>query len=92
VKAFGLIARIVPSHLQDATPLALGQEFSGYATQLAYGTAGIAVILPLAQGGSAVGTGSNINVGLDVAVVKEVAMLTSIAFIGAPNKLGSGCT
>jgi len=90
VKAFAHIIKIGRTHLQDATPLTLGQEFSGYATQLAYGIERIEASLPrlkmLAQGGTAVGTGLNTKLGFDVAVAKEVTKLTGIDFTTAPNK------
>ncbi|KAL0635392.1 fumarase fum1 [Maublancomyces gigas] len=90
VKAFEHIIKIGRTHLQDATPLTLGQEFSGYATQLAYGVERIEGVLPrlklLAQGGTAVGTGLNTRKGFDVAVATEVSKLTGIEFKTAPNK------
>ena len=90
VKAFDHIIKIGRTHLQDATPLTLGQEFSGYATQLAYGIERIEATLPrlklLAQGGTAVGTGLNTKAGFDVAVAAEVSSLTGIDFRTAPNK------
>ena len=90
VKAFDHIIKIGRTHLQDATPLTLGQEFSGYATQLAYGVERIEATLPrlklLAQGGTAVGTGLNTRAGFDVAVAAEVSGLTGINFRTAPNK------
>jgi fumarate hydratase class II len=90
VKAFDHIIKIGRTHLQDATPLTLGQEFSGYAAQLEYGIARVEAALPrlklLAQGGTAVGTGLNTKVGFDVKVADEVAKLTGIDFKTAPNK------
>ncbi|CUS15461.1 unnamed protein product [Tuber aestivum] len=90
VKAFEKIIKIGRTHLQDATPLTLGQEFSGYATQLAYGIERIEATLPrlklLAQGGTAVGTGLNTKKGFDVAVAAEVSKLTGTEFKTAPNK------
>ena len=90
VKSFEKIIKIGRTHLQDATPLTLGQEFSGYATQLAYGVERIEATLPrlklLAQGGTAVGTGLNTKKGFDVAVAAEVSKLTGIEFKTAPNK------
>lgn len=90
VAAFNHIIKIGRTHLQDATPLTLGQEFSGYATQLAYGIERIEATLPrlklLAQGGTAVGTGLNTRVGFDVAIAAEVERLTGIDFKTAPNK------
>jgi fumarate hydratase class II len=93
VQAFDHIIKIGRTHLQDATPLTLGQEFSGYATQLAYGIERIESALPhlklLAQGGTAVGTGLNTKKGFDVAVAAEVSNLTGIDFKTAPNKFES---
>ena len=90
VAAFGEIIKIGRTHLQDATPLTLGQEFSGYAAQLAYGVERVEGTLPrlrlLAQGGTAVGTGLNTRKGFDVAVAEEVSKLTGISFQTAPNK------
>ncbi|KAI5807065.1 fumarate hydratase, class II [Geopyxis carbonaria] len=90
VKEFEHIIKIGRTHLQDATPLTLGQEFSGYATQLAYGIERIEATLPrlklLAQGGTAVGTGLNTPKGFDVAIATEVSKLTGIDFKTAPNK------
>ncbi|KAI5816364.1 fumarate hydratase class II [Pyronema omphalodes] len=90
VAAFNHIIKIGRTHLQDATPLTLGQEFSGYATQLAYGIERVEATLPrlkmLAQGGTAVGTGLNTKEGFDVAIADEVSKLTGIDFITAPNK------
>ncbi|HEX7822077.1 MAG TPA: class II fumarate hydratase [Sphingobium sp.] len=84
------IVKIGRTHLQDATPLTLGQEFSGYAHQLARCRAriddGLWDILPLAQGGTAVGTGLNAPAGFDRAVAAEIATLTGIAFHTADNK------
>jgi len=85
------IVKIGRTHLQDATPLTLGQEFSGYAQQLrnARGRIEAAVargILPLAQGGTAVGTGLNAPAGFDRAMAAEIARLTGLAFVAAPNK------
>ncbi|CAZ83872.1 unnamed protein product [Tuber melanosporum] len=90
VEAFENIIKIGRTHLQDATPLTLGQEFSGYATQLAFGVERIEATLPrlklLAQGGTAVGTGLNTKKGFDVAVAAEVSRLTGTEFKTAPNK------
>jgi len=89
-KSFAEIIKIGRTHTQDATPLTLGQEFSGYAAQLAYGVERIEATLPrlklLAQGGTAVGTGLNTKKGFDVAVAAEVSKLTGIEFKTAPNK------
>ncbi|KAK5584026.1 hypothetical protein RB653_005633 [Dictyostelium firmibasis] len=87
---FNHIIKIGRTHLQDATPLTLGQEFSGYCTQLEYGILRIKDTLPrlynLAQGGTAVGTGLNTPVGFDVDIATEVAKFTGLPFKTAPNK------
>ncbi len=89
-KSFDDIIKIGRTHLQDATPLTLGQEFSGYVTQVAYGIARMEAVLPrlymLAQGGTAVGTGINAKKGFAEAFAKEVARVTKLPFITAPNK------
>jgi len=89
-KKFEKIVKIGRTHLMDATPLTLGQEFSGYATQIAYGIARIKSALPrlyqLAQGGTAVGTGLNAKIGFDIKFAAEVAKVTKLPFITAPNK------
>ncbi|EFA81284.1 fumarate hydratase [Heterostelium album PN500] len=89
-ESFRHIIKIGRTHLQDATPLTLAQEFSGYCTQIEYGIARIESTLPrlyqLAQGGTAVGTGLNTPVGFDVAIAEEVSRLTNIPFKTAPNK------
>ena len=88
--AFEDIIKIGRTHLQDATPLTLGQEFSGYVTQIAYGIERVKATLPrlcqLAQGGTAVGTGINSKKGFAEAFAKEVASVTGLPFITAPNK------
>ncbi|MCY4053417.1 MAG: class II fumarate hydratase [Hyphomicrobiales bacterium] len=88
--AWNDIIKIGRTHLQDATPLTLGQEFSGYVTQLEYALERIQSTLPrlylLAQGGTAVGTGLNAPVGFDEAFAKEVADITGLPFRTAPNK------
>ena len=88
--AFKRIVKIGRTHLQDATPLTLGQEFSGYATQIKYGQARIKTALPrlyqLAQGGTAVGTGLNSRAGFDKAFAAEAAKLTGLPFKTAENK------
>jgi fumarate hydratase, class II len=88
--AFAGIAKIGRTHLQDATPLTLGQEFSGYATQVAYGIERVRSALPrvlqLAQGGTAVGTGLNAKKGFAEAFAAEVASITGLPFVTAPNK------
>lgn len=89
-EAFADIIKIGRTHTQDATPLTLGQEFSGYAAQVRNGMARIGDALPrlylLAQGGTAVGTGLNSKAGFDVAVAEEVARITGLPFATAPNK------
>ncbi len=78
------------THLQDATPLTLGQEFSGYAAQVRLGIARVEAALPrlyaLAQGGTAVGTGLNTRKGFAERFAAHVAELTGLAFVTAPNK------
>jgi fumarate hydratase class II len=89
-KVFSNIIKIGRTHLQDATPLTLGQEFSGYAQQVRFGIERIKSTLPrlyfLAQGGTAVGTGLNTRAGFDEQVAKEIAALTNLPFKTAPNK------
>lgn len=89
-KEFAHIIKIGRTHLQDATPLTLGQEFSGYARQIELGIERVKSSLPnllkLAQGGTAVGTGLNTRKGFDVAVAKKVAELTKLPFETNPNK------
>ncbi|KAM7251584.1 hypothetical protein ACFE04_023467 [Oxalis oulophora] len=84
------IVKIGRTHTQDATPLTLGQEFSGYATQVKYGIHRVNTTLPrmyqLAQGGTAVGTGLNTKKGFDVTIVAAVAEETHLPFITAENK------
>ena len=84
------IVKIGRTHLQDATPLTLGQEFSGYAQQLADNIARVEGVQPrlfrLAQGGTAVGTGLNAPKGFGEAFAAEVANLTRLPFTSAPNK------
>ena len=87
---FGAIIKIGRTHTQDATPLTLGQEFSGYATQIRSGIARIKMALPgiyeLAQGGTAVGTGLNTDKGWDSTVAAHMAEITGLPFVTAPNK------
>lgn len=87
---FKEIVKIGRTHLQDATPLTLGQEFSGYATQVKYGIARIKDAMPrvlqLAQGGTAVGTGINSKVGFDTKFAENVAKVTNLRFVTAENK------
>jgi fumarate hydratase class II len=89
-KAWAHIIKIGRTHTQDATPLTLGQEFSGYATQVANGIRRIEQTLPdlmqLAQGGTAVGTGLNAPVGFAEKVAGRIAAITGLAFTSAPNK------
>jgi fumarate hydratase class II len=84
------IIKIGRTHTQDATPLTLGQEFGGYAHQVAMGIQRIERSLPeiyeLAQGGTAVGTGLNTRKGFDVRVANEIAAITGLPFVTAPNK------
>ena len=89
-KQWDHIVKIGRTHLQDATPLTLGQEFSGYAQMMADNIARVEGVMPrllrLAQGGTAVGTGLNAPQGFAGAFAKEVANLTRLAFTSAPNK------
>ncbi|MEE8210280.1 MAG: class II fumarate hydratase [bacterium] len=88
--AFDHIIKCGRTHTQDATPLTLGQEFSGYATQMKYGVSRVEATLPrlyqLAQGGTAVGTGLNTKEGFDTLFAAKVAAMTGLAFITAENK------
>jgi fumarate hydratase class II len=87
---FDGIVKIGRTHLQDATPLTLGQEFSGYVAQLAHGEAHVRAALPhlyeLALGGTAVGTGLNAPKGYAEQAAAELARLTGLPFVTAPNK------
>jgi len=89
-KAFDTIIKVGRTHLQDATPLTLGQEFSGYAAQILSGIARIEqarrALYPLAQGGTAVGTGINCPPGFAEGVAAEIAQLTGYPFVSAANK------
>ncbi|WP_455372405.1 class II fumarate hydratase [Limibacillus halophilus] len=89
-EAFSGIIKMGRTHLIDATPLTLGQEFSGYAQQLLYGGKRIESALPrlaeLAQGGTAVGTGLNAVEGFAEAFAEEVSAITGLSFVTAPNK------
>ena len=84
------IVKIGRTHTQDATPLTLGQEFSGYAAQVRAGVtrveAGLPGLLELAQGGTAVGTGLNAPAGFADGVAERIAELTGLPFTSAPNK------
>jgi fumarate hydratase class II len=88
--AWAKIIKIGRTHTQDATPLTLGQEFSGYAQQVENGIARIESTLPmlmqLAQGGTAVGTGLNAPIGFAEAVAEKIAQITGLPFTSAPNK------
>ena len=89
-KSFAHIIKIGRTHTQDATPLTLGQEFGGYAAQVASSIKRIELTLPglyeLAQGGTAVGTGLNAPIGFAEKVAAEIAEITGLPFITAPNK------
>ncbi|WP_138379407.1 class II fumarate hydratase [Luteithermobacter gelatinilyticus] len=84
------ILKIGRTHLQDATPLTLGQEFSGYASQIRHNRQRLEATLPrlyqLAQGGTAVGTGVNSPEGFAEKVAEKIAALTGLPFVTAPNK------
>ncbi len=89
-KAWDEIIKIGRTHTQDATPLTLGQEFSGYTAQVENGIARIEQTLPglmqLAQGGTAVGTGLNAPEGFAETVAEKIAAITQLKFTTAPNK------
>ena len=89
-KEYDDIIKIGRTHTQDATPLTLGQEFSGYATQVEYSIARVEAALPrlrqLALGGTAVGTGLNTYIGFAERVAKEIGRITGEEFVSAPNK------
>ncbi|THV10931.1 class II fumarate hydratase [Rhizobium rhizophilum] len=89
-KAFDHIIKIGRTHTQDATPLTLGQEFGGYAAQVASSMKRIELTLPglyeLAQGGTAVGTGLNAPIGFAEKVAEEISKITALPFVTAPNK------
>ncbi|MGI9434844.1 MAG: class II fumarate hydratase [Geminicoccaceae bacterium] len=88
--AFADVIKIGRTHLQDATPLTLGNEFSGYVQQISYGIDRIkqtlARLSELAQGGTAVGTGLNAAPGFAEKFAAEVAVITGLPFVTAPNK------
>ena len=90
VEAFADIVKIGRTHMQDATPLTLGQEFSGYAAQIGSGLRrvkfALAELYPLAQGGTAVGTGLNSKPEFAELIAKRIAELTGLPFVSAPNK------
>ncbi|MBL8915276.1 MAG: class II fumarate hydratase [Archangium sp.] len=89
-RAFEKIVKLGRTHLMDATPLTLGQEFSGYVHQLDQGLRAVRLALDpvyaLALGGTAVGTGLNAPIGYDVSVARQLAKLTGLPFVTAPNK------
>jgi fumarate hydratase class II len=89
-KQFAGIVKIGRTHTQDATPLTLGQEFSGYAEQVKLGIArarlGLKQLYPLAQGGTAVGTGLNAKPQFAKLFARRVAAITRLPFVSAPNK------
>jgi fumarate hydratase class II len=84
------IVKIGRTHLQDATPMTLGQEFSGYVTQIEFGIERVKACLPrlflLAQGGTAVGTGLNAKISFAEKFADEIAKQTKLKFVTAPNK------
>lgn len=89
-KQFAKIIKIGRTHTMDATPITLGQEFSGYAAQVKSAVARIALaqheLYPIAQGGTAVGTGMNSKPQFAIAVARRIARLTRLPFLSAPNK------
>jgi fumarate hydratase, class II len=89
-EAFAAIIKTGRTHLQDATPVTLGQEFSGYAAQLEFGLERLEATLPglyrLAQGGTAVGTGLNAKRGFAEAFAARITAWTALPFVTAPNK------
>ena len=90
-KEWADLVKIGRTHLQDATPMTLGQEFSGYAQQLQNARTRIENtarynVMPLAQGGTAVGTGLNAPAGFGEAIAAEIAEITGLPFTSAPNK------
>jgi fumarate hydratase class II len=89
-REFARIVKIGRTHTQDATPLTLGQEFSGYAAQVKNGIArtrlGLRELYPLAQGGTAVGTGLNAKPQFARLIARRIAKLTGLPFASAPNK------
>ena len=92
-KSFANIIKIGRTHLQDAVPLTLGQEFSGYVAQLDADIKRIEIVMPdlyqLALGGTAVGTGLNSPKGFAELVAKNIAKLTHLPFVTAPNKFAA---
>lgn len=92
-QVFGDIVKIGRTHLQDAVPLTLGQEFSGYVAQLEADLKALSATLPhlyeLALGGSAVGTGLNTHPKFAACAAKHIAKLTGLPFVSAPNKFAA---
>src|SRR5205085_11743054 len=93
---FGALIKIGRTHLQDATPLSLGQEFSGYVDQLEQAQSALRAVLPglcrLAIGGTAVGTGLNTHPEFERRVCEALSAETKLAFTEAPNKFAAlGC-
>jgi fumarate hydratase class II len=92
-REFADIVKIGRTHLQDAVPLTLGQEFSGYVAQLDAGLDRLGMVLPglheLAIGGTAVGTGLNAPKGFGEAVAARLAELSALPFVSAPNKFAA---
>ncbi|OWK34589.1 Fumarate hydratase class II [Fimbriiglobus ruber] len=92
-EAFKAIVKIGRTHLMDAVPLTLGQEFGGYVAQLDYGLAAVAHSLPavyeLALGGTAVGTGLNAHPEFAVRSAAAIAQITGLPFVTAPNKFAA---
>lgn len=89
-REFADIIKIGRTHTQDATPLTLGQEFSGYVMQMQYALERVKTTLPrlyqLAAGGTAVGTGLNTRKGFDVKIAQKISDITGLPFVTAPNK------
>jgi fumarate hydratase class II len=89
-EAFAQVIKIGRTHLQDATPITLGQEFSGYAAAISLGLERLEATLPgllrLAQGGTAVGTGLNTKIGFAEAFAEKIASFTALPFVSAGNK------
>mgnify|MGYP006128741885 FL=1 len=96
VKEFNKIVKLGRTHLQDATPLTLGQEFSGYQFQLKESIKRIEIALKeiyyLAQGGTAVGTGLNTRKNFDKKIVREISKITKLPFKVSPNKFAALAT
>jgi len=96
VKEFSKIVKLGRTHLQDATPLTLGQEFSGYQFQLKESIKRIEIALKeiyyLAQGGTAVGTGLNTRKNFDKKIVREISKITKLSFKVSPNKFAALAT